>query len=99
MRSYIPGGELAGIRCGVAPARQPDGLISPTRLLPPGVPSGEHSRRPAGLFRAGDRDGADAARRVPRCSASDRRSHLSTIRLLGLDLAAPDRTILSRRIL
>src|SRR5437588_7800140 len=57
----------------------------------------DHAGRSTPLFGPGDHDGADAARRVPPGSAADRRADRLRHRLLGLDLAIPDHSTLSRR--
>jgi hypothetical protein len=50
-----------------------------------------HARRPAPLLGLGDHDGADAAGGLPPGTAPDRRtSRIDALRLLGLNLAAPD---------
>src|SRR5437868_10812041 len=55
-----------------------------------------HTRRAAALLGAGDHDGADLAFHLPLGAAPDRRTDRLIIGLLGLDLAIPDHSTLSR---
>ena len=93
----VPGHELGGIRCGPAPAREPHDLVhcgSDCRLAGRAAPN---TRRPAALLSPGDQNGANATSGVPLGLASDGGLIGSILRLLGLDLAVPDYSTLSRR--
>src|SRR3981081_3537984 len=56
-----------------------------------------HAWRPTALLGVGDHHGADAAGGFPPGAAPDRRADRIPSSLLGLDLAAPDHSTISRR--
>jgi hypothetical protein len=56
-----------------------------------------HAWRPTAVLGVGDHHGADAAGGFPPSATPDRRADASHLRLLGLDLAVPDHSTISRR--
>jgi len=93
----VPGDELAGIRCGIAPARQPDRVVQRDGDRGLARRAAQHTRRPAALLCSGNCNGTDPARRVRPCLRQTEGLIGSIVRLLGLDLAVPDHSTLSRR--
>src|SRR4051812_44206544 len=96
-QAAAPGDELGRIRRGPTSAGKPDSLVQRggDRGLARRAP--HHAWRPALLLGAGDHHGADAAGGVPPALRQTEGLIGSILRLLGLGLAVPDHTTLSRR--
>jgi len=71
-QAAAPGHELGRIRRGLAPAREPDGLVHRGGDRGLGGRAAHHAGRATILLGSGDHDSADAQGRVPLGAAPDR---------------------------
>src|SRR5438132_13130245 len=78
-------------------AREPDRLVHGSSDCGVEGRAPRHARRSTALLGGGDHHGADAAGGFPPGATPDRGLIASLLRLLGLDLAAPDHSTISRR--
>lgn len=93
----IHGDELGGIRGWPSSAWQPDPVDDAGGTIVLAGIEADDTRWPATLFRSGDRDRSDAGTVVRSEVAPDGRFFASVLKLIGLDLAVPDHSTLSRR--
>src|SRR5829696_6084825 len=85
------------MRCGLAPARELDGVVHARGDRGLARRAALHAGRSTALFGSGDHDGADPQGRVPPGSAPDRRPDRLHPPPAWLDLSVPDHATLSRR--